>query len=183
MKKILVTFLVLFTVFAFSGCKSDPSNLELDPNIPDFIANPPVSDNYIFGVGNARFANNNSNEAMRRAEHLATVNLASKIDTAIEAMVIDYTRIAGTEINQTTALSFYESVSRQLTDVHLIGVEVVKRERTKDGTWWVLVQMSKENAAQSGYRAVNEVLESEASRYAEFKAMEALKMLDAQLGR
>jgi len=94
-------------------------------------------------------------------------------------MIIDYTRIAGTEINQTTALTFYENISRQLTNATLRGVEVVQRDRSQDGTYWTLVRISKEDAAQ----VAAEIIESEASRYAEFKAMEALKMMEQQLNR
>ena len=177
MKKAFVLFFALL-ILIFAGCKSDPTLLEMDPNVPDFVANPVTSSTHLFGVGSARFSNNSS-ESMRAADARARTDLASKLGTEVQAMIIDYTRIAGTEINQTTALTFYENISRQLTNATLRGVEVVQRDRSKDGTYWTLVRISKEDAAQ----VAAEIIESEASRYAEFKAMEALKMMEQQLNR
>ena len=178
MKKVYLFVLGLFLVLMVLGCKSKPNQLELDPNIPDFVANPPVSDLYIYGVGSAQFSNNSS-QAMAAADARARVDLAAKLRTEVQAMIIDYSRIAGTENNQTANLTFYESISRQLTDATLRGVEVEQRDRSKDGTYWSLVRISKADAAQ----VAADIIESEASQYAEFKAMEALKMMEAQLNK
>jgi hypothetical protein len=43
--------------------------------------------------------------------------------------------------------------------------------------------MSKAEAARSVAAEVNKLVESEASRYAEFKAMDALGMMDAELDK
>jgi hypothetical protein len=119
---------------------------------------------------------------MNAADARARTDLSLKIKTEVQTMIIDYARNAGTENNQ-ASLSFYESISRQLSDATLTGVEVIKREQTKDGTYWTLVRMSKADAAKQASDAVKDVYENEASRYAEFKAMDALKMMDAQLNK
>ena len=178
MKKIFPLILGLLVIFFIFDCKSNPSELEMDPNIPDFVANPPVSDTYLYGMGSARFTNSSS-QSLQAADARARADLATKLNTEVQQMIIDYSRIAGTEINQTAVLSFYESISRQLTQANLRGVELEKRERTKDGTYWSLVRISKADAAQ----VTAEIIESETSRYAEFKAMEALKMMEAQLNK
>ena len=178
MKKAYLVFLGLLMVLLFFGCKSKPSELEMDENIPDFVANPPVSAEFIYGVGSARFSNSSS-QSMQAADARARTDLASKLGTEVQAMIIDYSRTAGTETNQTAVLTFYESISRQLTSATLRGVELEKRERTKDGTYWSLVRISRSDAAQ----VTAEIIESEASQYAEFKAMEALKMMEAQLNK
>jgi ribulose bisphosphate carboxylase small subunit len=98
-------------------------------------------------------------------------------------MVIDYSRTAGTENNMSSALTFYESISKQLSTANLKGLEVVKREKTKDGTWWTLWRMSKNDAAEAAVSAMQDVIENEASRYAEFKAMDALKLMESQLNK
>jgi len=170
----VISAAALFLILV-SGCASQ-SELERDPNIPDFVANPPISDEYIFGVGSARFPNNTS-QSMQAADARARADLATKINTEVQSMIIDYSRIAGIEGSQNSALTFYENVSRQISNATLRGVEVVKRERARDGTYWTLVQISKRNAAQD----TAQIIESEASRYAEFKAMEALKMMEQQL--
>ncbi|MCL2834462.1 MAG: LPP20 family lipoprotein [Treponema sp.] len=172
---ILTGLLVALLVF---GCKSKPDTLETDINVPKFVSNPPSSDQYLYGVGSAKFSNNSS-QAMQAADARARTDLATKLSTEVQAMIIDYSRIAGTENNSTANLTFYESISRQLTNTTLRGVELVERDRTTDGTYWSLVRMSKTDAAQVSA----EIIDSEASKYAEFKAMEALKMMEAQLDK
>ncbi|MCL2478369.1 MAG: LPP20 family lipoprotein [Treponema sp.] len=178
MKKFGLVLLVIATVLLVFGCKSKPDTLETDINIPDFVANPPVSDIYLYGVGNAKFSTNSS-QAMQAADARARTDLATKLNTEVQSMIIDYARIAGTENNSTATLSFYESISQQLTSATLRGVELVERDRTTDGTYWSLVRMSKSDAA--AFSA--EIIDSEASRYAEFKAMEALKLMQDQLNK
>jgi hypothetical protein len=175
MKNSFSIFLVLALVFMAVACGSQPSNLEKDVNIPDFVANPPLSDEFIFGVGSAKL--NNTSTSMQAADARARTDIATKLNTEVQAMIIDYSRTAGTENSQTAALLFYESISRQLTEARLTGVEVVQRERTNDGTYWTLSRISKKDAAQ----VAADVIESEASKYAEFKAMEALRMMEQQL--
>ena len=177
MKKIGLVLLGFLVILSFFGCKSNDT-LETDINIPKFVSNPPVQDEYLFGVGSAKFSTNSA-QAMQAADARARTDLATKLNTEVQQMIIDYSRIAGTENNSTANLTFYESISRQLTDATLRGVEVIERDRTKDGTYWSLVRMSKKDAAQ----VAAEVIESEASKYAEFKAMEALKMMEAQLNK
>jgi len=176
-KKLVLTVIpvaVLFLILVL-GCASQ-SELERDPNIPDFAANPPNSDEYIFGVGSARFPNN-TNQSMQAADARARADLATKINTEVQSMIIDYSRIAGIEGSQTATLSFYENVSRQISNATLRGVEIVQRERTRDGTYWTLIRISRRNVANE----TAQIIENEASRYAEFKAMEALKMMEQQL--
>ena len=178
MKKAFIAVLVvLLAIFAF-GCKSTgEKRMAEDPNIPSFVSNPPTDDKFIFGVGSAKMTS--TSLALQAADARARTDISNKLNTEVQAMIIDYSRTAGTETNQTTALTFYESISRQLTEAKLRNVEVVKREQTADGSYWTLARISKEDAAQ----VAADVIESEASRYAEFKAMEALKMMDQQLNK
>ena len=120
-----------------------------------------------------------TNLTLQAADARARTDIAMKLDVEVQAMIIDYSRTAGTEINQTAALTFYESISRQIAQANLSGVEVVRREQTADGSYWTLARINKAEAA----RATAEIIDSEASRYAEFKALEALKMMEQQLNR
>jgi len=176
-KKLVLTVIpaMAIVLMLVSGCASK-SELTGDPNIPDFVTVPPISDEYIFGVGSAKFSNNTS-QSMQAADARARADLATKINTEVQSMIIDYSRIAGLEGSQTANLTFYENVSRQISNATLRGVEIVKRVRTKDGTYWTLIQISKKNVAED----TAQIIENEASRYAEFKAMEALKMMEQQL--
>jgi len=177
-KGLVVSVLILLLALCAIGCKSSgEKRLENNSNIASFVANPPTDKDYIFGVGSAKMSS--TSQALQASDARARTDISNKLNTQVQAMIIDYSRTAGTENNQTSALTFYESVSRQLTQANLKGVEVVKREQTADGTYWTLARISKTDAAQ----VAADVIDNEASRYAEFKAMDALKMMDQQLNK
>jgi hypothetical protein len=181
MKKALIAVVGFALAFTAVGCKSDgQKRLANDPTIPSFIANPPTAEDALYGVGGANMGS--VNQSIQAADARARAQLATILNTEVQAMIIDYTRNAGTDNNQ-ASLSFYESISRQLTNATLTGVEVIQREQTSDGTYWSLVRMSKADAAQQAASAIKDVYENEASRYAEFKAMDALKMMEDQLNK
>jgi hypothetical protein len=93
-------------------------------------------------------------------------------------MFTDYMRDAGT-VGSQTALSLQEDVSRQVTSMQLNGARPIKRWKAPDGTWWYLVEYKISDARA----AMNDVFNSEAAQFAEFKADQALQMLDAQLAK
>jgi hypothetical protein len=181
MKKALITVLVSVLAITAFGCRSDgQERLADNPDIPSFVANPPTSDDFIYGTGSAKM--NNPSQSMQAADARARTELAARLSVQVQAMIVDYNRTAGTE-NDQASLSFYESVSRQLTNATLTGAEPIQREQTRDGSYWTLMRMSKADAARQAADAINDVYENEASRYAEFKAMDALKMMEDQLNR
>jgi hypothetical protein len=181
MKKGLIAVVVLALAVTVFGCKSDGQvRLSKDPDIPSFVANPPAAEDAIFGVGGAKM--NSPNQSLQAADARARTDLSTKLNTEVQSMIIDYNRNAGTENNQ-ASLTFYESISRQLTTAELRGVEVVLREQTADGTYWTLMKLSKADAARQAADAIGDVYENEAARYAEFKAMDALRMMEEQLDK
>ena len=174
-KKCFLVLIIVLVIFAI-GCKSaGEKRMDKDPNIASFVASPPTDDKYIFGVGSAKLAS--ISQSIQGSDARARTDIAFKLNVEVQAMITDYQRTSGTVTNQAAGLEFFESVSRQLANANLTGVEIVKREQSADGAYWTLARMSKADAA----RAAAEVLETEASRYAEFKAMEALKMMEQQL--
>jgi hypothetical protein len=163
------------------GCKSDgQKRLENNPDIASFVANLPTDPDAIFGVGGSTIKD--PVRAIQAADASARTDLSTKLNIEIQAMIIDYYRNAGTENNQ-ASLNFYESIRRQITNSELKGVEVVEHEQTADGRYWSLVKISKADAARQAADAIDDVYETEAARYAEFKAMDALKMMEEQLDK
>ncbi|MDR2634115.1 MAG: LPP20 family lipoprotein [Treponema sp.] len=170
-------FLVLaLTALTVAGCASSPPQGRAQADLPDFVMNPPVQEDAIFGIGSAKLST--VNQSITMAESRARQSLAFQLNANVQAMITDYARSAGTE-NSQASLEFSEIVGRQLTQTTLSGAIPVKREQAKDGTFWVLISYSKADAA----RAAANIIENEASKYAEFKAMEALKLMDQQLER
>ncbi|MDR2617781.1 MAG: LPP20 family lipoprotein [Treponema sp.] len=180
MKKGFAAVFAFVLVFALAGCKSaGEKRLASDPSIPEFVANPPVSDEYIYGVGSSTL--NNLTSQRQQAQAQARAEIAGKIKSAVDQLVIDYTRDAGTQNDQAN-LYFFESISRQITSAELRNVEFIRNEKTGDGAFWTLARMKRADALDDAAAAVpQDVYENEAARYAEFKANEALKMLDEQL--
>jgi nicotinamide mononucleotide adenylyltransferase len=144
-----------------------------DLDLPDWYMNPPDDEDVIIGIGSAKMSD--VNNAFGAAEQRARVSISRTLKDNIKAMVTDYSRTAGTA-DESTTLQFYESISQSVTNNTLSGAKVAKRDY-KSGVAYVMVTMSKADAAAAGAS----VIENEASQYAEFKAMNALALLNAQL--
>jgi hypothetical protein len=72
-----------------------------------------------------------------------------------------------------------EDVSRQITNMDVSGARPIKRWSAPDGTWWYLVEYKKSDAKSS----VASLLGNQEAAFAQFKAQQALDMLDAQLSK
>jgi hypothetical protein len=173
MKKITVV-LILTGILLVFGCRSQPQSGGSD--MPDFVLNPPIQDTVLYGIGSAKL--DSEQMTLTMADSRARQSIAEQLNTNVQAMITDYARQSGTQ-GTSAALEFAEVVGRQLVNVKLEGAKPIKREKMKDGTIWVLMSYDKSAASQTA--AV--ILENEASRYAEFKAKEALGLMDQQLSR
>jgi hypothetical protein len=174
MKKTIFSLLVLACVLVIVGCGStQPGTVIDDPNIPAWINDLPPED-VLWGIGSAKQSTDNM--SMTLADARARQDIARQLSVLAEGMVTDYGRDAGS-VNNQASLQLAETVSRQVASAKLTGASAVKRWRAPDNTWWYLVQLNKADAA----REAADVIESEASLYAEFKAMNALQLMDAKL--
>ncbi|MCL2320303.1 MAG: hypothetical protein FWC45_09475 [Treponema sp.] len=176
MKKAIFSVLILGLVFFAFGCKSSPK--VSDPTMPPWVNEQPPQ-GMLWGIG----VSSNVQQQMRltMSDAGARQDLARQIQTLAQGMVTDYAREAG-GINQTAALQFTESVSRQIAQANLQGAVRDLLWTTPDGkTLWTRLKMSKDDAAKTIADQAQKAIESEASRYAEFKAMDALKMMDYEL--
>jgi hypothetical protein len=166
----------LLAVFAAACTSTSKARTTIqDPNTPEWLNDFPPDDT-LWGIGTGKQSSEMLSMAM--AESRARQNIAFQLNTEVQAMISDYARDAGTIDNQ-ASLQLAETVGRQLTQTTLSGVSPLKRWRANDGTWWYLVHVKKADAAQT----VAGIVDNEAARSAEFKAMEALKMMDTQLAK
>ena len=181
MKRLSLILLLPIAAALIIGCASaQPAAApapatQADPTLPPWI-NDRQPEGVIWGIGQARQSSDNL--SMQMAEARARVAIANTIDTSVQAMIIDYNRDAGTPENQ-VSLSMQESVSRNLSQAQLRGAFVDQRWRAPDGTWWVRVEFNKADARNM----LADIFESEAGLYANFRAQEALRMMDDQLSR
>jgi hypothetical protein len=187
MKRSYLAAVILAAVLVW-GCASDdpsPSQPLAQPvvensgsDVPDFVLNPPQQTDTLFGVGSAKLSIGSDTQAITHAESRARQSLAFQLNTNVQAMITDYIRESGTQ-DEAVGTALVETVGRQLTDTKVEGATPVKREKTSDGTWWVLVSYNKNAAA----KAAADIINQEAARYAEFKSMDALRLMDAQLSK
>lgn len=145
------------------------------PGVPAWYLRPPKSEDAIYGRGLADFKD--LNLAITTAEARARTAISFTLSANVEAMVKDFTQSSGNAETQST-ISFVQNVQKQLTSSKLTGVEIENTEVGPDGKVYVLAVMSKADAKKNleDAFAVPEV-----ARYAEFKADEAFRMLDAQI--
>ncbi|MCL2473116.1 MAG: hypothetical protein FWF26_05500, partial [Treponema sp.] len=168
--------IILMAFFAFS-CKSKPEPVS-DPTMPPWVNEQPPSGE-LWGIG----VSSNVQQQMRMtmSDAGARQDLARQIQVLAQGMVTDYAREAG-GINDTAALQFTETVSRQIAQANLQGAVRDMLWTSKDGkTLWTRLKMSKDDAAKTINQQAQKAIDSEAARYAEFKAMDALKMMDYEL--
>ncbi|MDR1248973.1 MAG: LPP20 family lipoprotein [Treponema sp.] len=170
-----ICFTAIAVVLFAVSCRGSPEQRIDDPNLPEWL-NDFAPEDVIWGIGSARQSSDSM--SMTTAEARARTGVARQLDTKVEAMFTDYMRDAGT-VGSQTALSLQEDVSRQITSMQLNGAQPVKRWKAPDNTWWYLVEYKISDAKA----ALASVFTSEEARYAEFKADEALRMLDAQLAK
>jgi uncharacterized protein YcfL len=173
MKKTCLVLLVLALVFGMAACGSKPAGAASD--VPPWLNDFPPED-AIWGIGSAK--QSSMSMSMTTAEARARVAIARQLQTKVQAMFTDYNLDAGNVKNQANT-SLQEDVSRQITNMDVTGARPIQRWQGKDGTWWFLVEMKKSDAKKQ----VASILGNEEAAYAQFKAQQALQMMDAQLAK
>jgi len=174
--RVLGLFLLAAFVFAGCGTAKDGTKTNADKmTAPDWADQLPPKEEY-WGIGFAKL----QNESLARdtAAARARRDVASQIGILVQGMLTDYARESGT-LNNSASIQSIERIGRDIIDMNLLGAVPNAQKRMNDGTWWVRVTISK----ASLQKQVEDVFQTEASRYADFKAKEALKMLDTQLDK
>ena len=148
--------------------------------MPPWINDQPPED-MLWGIGVA----DNQQMNMRRtmADSRARQDIARQLSTLAQGMVTDYAREAG-GISNAAVIQLQESISRQVAEANLRGAVPDQNWTAPDGrTLWMRVRISKADAAAAAAGEAMRVVDSEEARFAEFKAMDALRMMEAQLQR
>ena len=170
MKRLILIALTLAAVMLVFSCASQRVS-----GVPDFVLNPPMADDVIYGVGYGNQSKLSLSKTV--AETNARADIARQIETTIQASVTDYAQEAGVDDNA-QLISFVESVTREITDTKLSGAKPVKFEQDDDGGIWVLMQLDKAEMVAAAEKAF---VRNEDAAFAEFKASQAIDKLDYQL--
>jgi hypothetical protein len=173
MRKTCSILLVVLLGFMAAACASAPTAGATAT--PAWLNDFPPED-VLWGIGIAK--QSSPSMSMTTAEARARVAVARQLSTRVQAMFTDYNLDAGNVNNQANS-SLQEDVSRQITNMDVSGARPIQRWQGPDGTWWYLVEMKKSDAKNQ----VSSILGNEEAAFAEFKAKQALDMLDKQLAK
>ncbi len=183
MKKFILFLSALTALVILAGCaSSEPVAVEEvkeDPmarrDLPEWFLNPPVSDEVIYGLGMAKM----SSDSLSRDTAIARArrDVALQVSTRVQSMMTDYAQEAGAEGN-TQTINFVESITKQVADVEIKGSVTEKVYAAVDGNWFAMVSYEKANMTEE---VADIFSRNEDAAFAEFKADQALEMLEASL--
>ncbi|MBN2051312.1 MAG: LPP20 family lipoprotein [Spirochaetales bacterium] len=170
MKRLTLILLAGIALILVASCASDQVS-----GLPDFVLNPPVASDAIFGVGYGK----QSTFALSRtvAQTNARADIAKQVETTIQSAVISYAQEAGVD-GDTQTIQFLETVTKEITDQTLSGATPVRMEQDKDGGVWVLMQYPKQALLDA---AEDSFVRNEGAAFAEFKAAQAVDRLNHEL--
>jgi hypothetical protein len=173
MKKAVYLVLTLVMVMTFWGCAS--SNVPDMDEIPEFYLNPPVAEDAVYGVGDAKM----SSLSMSRTTAISRArdDIARQVEVTVKSALTDYAQEAGEGENK-QVLNFVESVSRQIANVTLKGVKTKEVAVAKDGTVYALCEYPISALIEESKK---EFVRNEAAAFAEWKADQALEKLNSEI--
>ncbi len=175
MSKGVASILVLgFAISVFIGACGSKGIGKSD--VPDWYLNPPQSKDKIYGVG-ASEQMASVDLARQVADQNARANLAQTIQVNVQNMLRTYLQQSGTMEN-TKAIQFSESVSKQVTNLTLSGAAISKRE-SKGGKIFSLADLSQDSIRNALLTAARDA----AAQYAELKAQKAFDALEKEIGK
>ncbi|MCF7809147.1 MAG: LPP20 family lipoprotein [Candidatus Marinimicrobia bacterium] len=192
MKLLKPGLLVFMAALVMIGCSSPPpvndmpdrkdaTNPKTPMDLPDwYINNVEEDETYYFSVGMGE--SKKMDLAIDKAKQAGRVELSERVAAKVQSQVKSFTQEAGMTEN-TQIVEFYQSTSKTVTDNTLNGVSVLKRYpyQKSDGTWIAYVQLALKKDAVS--TEVVDLIKNEEALYAEFKASQGFKDLEAAVGK
>jgi len=181
MKRTGIVLSILTIVMVIASCASapEPEPVAQEPparkDLPQFFLNPPVYEDQIVGLGMAKMSSDSVSR--QTAVMRARTDIAFQMDTRVEAMMTDYFQEAGSGDN-TQSIQFVESISKQIANIDLQNARTVEVYPAIDGTWYAMVTYP----IRELVKEVGNLFErNETAAFAEFKADEAARRLEASL--
>lgn len=181
MKKTGIVLSILLAAIIMASCASAPDSttvIEQPPerrDLPQFFLNPPVYEDQIVGLGMAKMSSDSISRQTAVAR--ARTDIAFQMDTRVESMLTDYFQEAGSG-EDVQAITFVESISKQITNIELKNAKTVEVYAAVDGNWYAMVTYPLRELVSE---VENLFQRNETAAFAEFKADEAMRRLDSSL--
>ena len=172
MKKIGKFGIVIVGILYLAACQTAPVRVS---EIPDWYLNPPVAEDAIYGLGDAKMSTLSLSRTT--AFSRARDDVARQVEVEVKNAITDYAQEAGVD-GQKQTIEFIETISRQIVNITLRGVRTEKTKVSKDGTVYALVSYGLDAFRED---AVAEFKRNEHAAFAEFKAEKALEKLNYEL--
>ena len=166
MKKNLLLAAVLMAATLLGSCATQR-------NVPEWVDQLPPQ-NELWGIGYVKL----QNESLARdaAISRARRSVAEQLGVLVQGMLTDYARESGT-LQNTASIQSIERVTQDIVNTNLSGATPNVQKRMDDGTWWVRVSLIKSDAQ----KVIDDIFTTEASRYADFRASEATRMMQQRI--
>jgi hypothetical protein len=190
MKKI--TILPLFAVILLAaGCGSKPDTYEADPRSkivgaegiarPEWMNKTPKSDEFYYVVGDGRPAQTDTaRRGTARSDALAKLS-QWKSATVADAMK-NYVEEGGT-VGNTQALERFEQATITRSNANISGFNQEEYWVDPDGVYHILFSYPKADLRSDFSQTAQDFQRNEAAAFAEFKADQAFKYLDAMMDK
>lgn len=182
MKKALVTLLMILLAFSVLGCGSKPDE---DKTVgkdgaprPEWVKKmSKVGDENIhYEVGYGKLSNYAT--SLKRAEADGRNKIALWIQADVNTVLKNYTQDSGIG-DQRELIEFMEEVSMQTAKLSLNGATFEESWEDAEGGVYILMSYDINKAATNLQNQLKSYQRNEAAAFAEFKAQEAFKMLNA----
>jgi len=143
-------------------------------DMPAWSLERPAAEGILYGVGQAR--KQNPSLAKKVAAQRARDEVAAAVRIEVESLIKDFMQESGVG-ERAEALEFTQAVSKGVTDATLTGAIIKETYLAKDGTYFVLVEYSLDQAR----RAAIESARQEEALWNEFKAEQGFEALEREL--
>ncbi len=172
----LGSLLLILAACAGRTIESGTSEERESRDMPDWAMERPVVEGFVYGVGQATMQN--PSLAKTVAAQRAREEVAAAMNIKVETLVKDFMQESGVG-ERAEALGFAQSVSKGVTDATLNGAMIKETYLGRDGTYFVLVEYSLDDARQAALDSARQ----EEALWNEFKADQGFEALEREISR
>ncbi|MDR2471010.1 MAG: LPP20 family lipoprotein [Treponema sp.] len=183
--------LAVLAVLAAAGCKSKAPVYKDDPRSkvvgaegvarPEWMNGPPKTEDFYYAVGNGR-AGMSGAAQQSTARSDAQAKVAQWKAAVVADTVKNYMEESGVPGNTQILVNFQQAtITRSTTNI--AGFDEVEHWIDQDGVYHGLYRYPKKNLENDFKASVSDFQRNQSAAFAEFKAQEAYRYLEAQLDK
>ena len=190
MKKALVVLMILSVLFVAVGCKSEPETTDTSNGVvgadgtprPEWVRamSKKSADSTHYEVGYGKMSTYAT--SIKRAEADGRNKIALWLKADVKTVLNNYTQDSGVA-GDSQLIEFMEEVSKQTAEVSISGAEIEDSWEDVEHGVYILMSYDVDKAAANLEKAIDDTAKTfsrnESAAFAEFKATEALKQLEA----